>query len=132
VGERNQVAGKRFLEAVVVGYEIGIRMGVIANTGYENRFCGSGNWSSFGATAAVSKLTNLSNEECSNALGICEAHSPMAPMGWMFSGDYSMIKEAIGWGAFTGVSSALLAQRGMTGIFAFADDYEAVINTLGR
>lgn len=131
VSEKDGLSGKKFLEAIAVGYEIAIRMGAVANREHEKRFLGSGNWSSFGATAAVSKLTNLGRDQCTNALGICEAHSPTAPMGWMFSRKYSMIKEAIGWGAFTGVSSALLAKEGMTGIFALGDENQEVMNTLG-
>lgn len=132
VSEKNGLSGKKLIEAMVVGYEIAIRMGVVANIDHTTRFYGSGNWCSFGVTAAVSKLIHLKAEECLNALGICEAHSPMAPMGWMFSGDFSMTKEAIGWGALTGVCSPLLAKEGMTGTFSLADARETIMVTLGR
>ena len=132
VGEKYGLSGKRFLEGIIAGYEVGIRIGIITNREHETRFWGSGNWCSFGVTAAASRLMGLGREKCLNALGICEAHSPMASLDWMFSGNYSMVKEAIGWGTFTGVSSAILAEEGMTGIFSLADDNETIMNTLGR
>ncbi len=133
VGEMHRISGRTFLEAVAIGYEIGIRMGMIVNRTAKTYFWGSGNWVSFGVTAAVSKILNLGKDECMNALGICESHTPMAPMNWMFSGHYSMTKEAIGWGALTGISAALLAGQGMTANVTFAIDKNVeILDTLGK
>jgi len=133
VSEMYSLNGRKLLEAIAIGYEIGIRMGMVMNQAAENRFWGSGNWISFGAAAAVSKLLNLGKDECMNALGICEAHTPMAPMNWMFSGHYAMTKEAIGWGTFTAVSAAFLAKEGMIGNFTLVNsDASGIMNTLGK
>lgn len=131
VGEKAKLNGKSLLEAIVVGYEIAIRMGIIANRHHQAQFIGSGHWTSFGVVAAVAKLMKMGKEKCLNALGICDAHTPKAPMYWMFSGNHSMIKEAIGWGAFTGVSSAMLTNNGMEGTFSIRNDGKEYFDTLG-
>lgn len=132
VSEKAKLSGKSLLEAIVVGYEIAIRMGTIANKHHQAQFIGSGHWTSFGVAAAVVKLMKMGKEKCLNALGICDAHTPKAPMNWMFSGNHSMIKEAIGWGAFTGVTSAMLANNEMGGTFSLCDDDIENFSTLGR
>ncbi|MGD8760873.1 MAG: MmgE/PrpD family protein [Desulfobacteraceae bacterium] len=132
VGEKDKLNGKSLLEAIVVGYEIAIRMGIIANKHHKTRYMGSGNWVSFGVAAAAVKLMKMGKEKCLNALGICDAHTPKAPMEWMFSGSYPMIKEAIGWGAFSGVTSAMLANSGMRGTFSVHNDEKYNLNTLGK
>jgi len=131
VGEKEKLGGKSLLEAIVVGYEIATRMGIIVNKHHKSRFIGSGHWASFGVAAAVVKLMKMGEEKCLNALGICDAHTPKAAMDWMFSGYHPMIKEAIGWGAFTGVTSAMLAQNGMGGTFSICDDDKKKFSTLG-
>lgn len=132
VCEKYNLSGKSLLEAIVVGYEIATRRGIVVNKNHKSEFIGTGNWASLGAAAAAAKLMNLGKEECLNALGICDAHTPKAPMDWMFSGDHSMVKEAIGWSAFTGVTSALLAKSGMKGTFKFCENHREVFSNLGK
>jgi 2-methylcitrate dehydratase PrpD len=132
VGEKEKLNGKSLLQAIVVGYEIATRMGTIANKHHKARYIGSGHWASFGVAAAAVKLMKMEKENCLSALGICDAHTPKAPMEWMFSGDHPMIKEAIGWGAFTGVTSAMLAENGIRGTISFCDNEKKIFNTLGR
>jgi 2-methylcitrate dehydratase PrpD len=131
ISEKYRINGKSLLEAIVVGYEIATRMGIVANKHHKARFIGSGHWASFGVAAAVVKLMKMGKEKCLNALGICDAHTPKAPLEWMFSGSYPMIKEAIGWGAFTGVTSAMLANKGMRGTFSVSKDEKDKFNSLG-
>lgn len=131
VSEKDKLNGKSLLEAIVVGYEIATRMGIIANKHHKARYIGSGHWASFGVAAAAVKLMKMGKEKCLNALGVCDAHTPKAPMDWMFSGNHPMIKEAIGWGAFTGVTSAMLANNGMGGMFSVCDDDKENFRTLG-
>jgi 2-methylcitrate dehydratase PrpD len=132
ISEKENLNGKSLLEAIIIGYEIATRMGIIANKQHKTQFIGSGHWTSFGVAAAVVKLMKMGKEKSLNALGICDAHTPKAPMDWMFSGNHPMIKEAIGWGTFTGVTSAILANNGMKGTFSLCDDYKENFSTLGR
>lgn len=132
IGEMQRLNGKTLLEGIAIGYEIGIRLGMIVNKNSKTCFRGSGSWVSYGVTAAASKLMEMPETKFLAALGICEAYTPMAPMNWMFSGRFAMTKEASGWGALTGISAALLAGRGMTGNFTMInEDNREILSTLG-
>jgi len=112
VAERENAGGKDLIEAVVIGYEVGLRTGyMMAKT--VNYPVVSGTPGTYAAAAATAKLLKLNQKEIVDALGISEAHSP-----W-YRGEafypVSMTKEAMGWGAITGVSAALLAMEGFGG-----------------
>ena len=112
--EKVGAGGKELLQAMVVGYEISIRAGRCWHDLYEiYHSCGS--WGSVGCSAAAAHLLQLTDEQIDSALGIAEYHAPTAPM---MRDIYSptMVKHAIGWGAMNGVSSALLASGGYTGM----------------
>jgi 2-methylcitrate dehydratase PrpD len=68
-----------------------------------------------------------------NALGIAEYHSPNAPMMRDIYNP-TMVKHAIGWGAMNGVTSALLAQSGYTGMPSLLgmDKYKDWVSDLGE
>ena len=135
VGERVKVSGKRLLEAIIVGYEVGIRAGMCLNRDHENTYYGSGTWGIFGSTAAASKILGLGRDESLNALGISEIHAPLALiMGWINLRKPPEVKEGIGWASFTGLASALLSQKGMIGSFSLhnRDPEETLTLGLGR
>lgn len=112
--EKVGAGGKELLEALVVGYEISIRAGRCWHDLYETyHSCGS--WGSVGCAAAAAHLFQLSHEQVDNALGIAEYHAPNAPMMRDIYNP-TMVKHAIGWGAMNGVTSALLAKDGYTGM----------------
>jgi 2-methylcitrate dehydratase PrpD len=124
-------SGSELLEALVIGYEVAIRAGLILHSTYRTFHC-SGNWGSVGAAASTAKLLRLRNNEVHHALGIAEYHAPMAPV--MRDVDSpAMVKAAIGWGSMGGVSAALLAQRGFTGIPSLLGSagHEELVATLG-
>jgi 2-methylcitrate dehydratase PrpD len=75
----------------------------------------SGSWGALGAAAACSRLLGLSEEALGHALGLAEYHAPIALMSRAVT-DPAMTKDALGWGAFIGVSSALLAASGYTAL----------------
>ncbi|MGH3095745.1 MAG: MmgE/PrpD family protein [Streptosporangiales bacterium] len=110
--ERTGASGARFLAAVVAGYEIGLRTGLLVHQEYAY-YHGTGSWGAAGAAAAVAALRELNAETCSVALGIAEFHAPMTPE--MHSVDHpSMLKDGIGWGAFNGYTAVDLAVAGVT------------------
>jgi len=114
VAEKTGANGKELLEALVVGYEISIRAGRCWHDLHEiYQSCGS--WGSLGCAAAATHLLKLDLRQISNALGIAEYHSPNAPMMRDIYNP-TMVKHAISWGAMNGVTSALLAQKGYTGM----------------
>jgi 2-methylcitrate dehydratase PrpD len=132
VAEKTGANGKELLEALVVGYEVSIRAGRCWHDLHEvYQSCGS--WGSLGCTAAAAHLLKLDITQISNALGIAEYHSPNAPMMRDIYNP-TMVKHAICWGAMNGVTSALLAQDGYTGMPSLLgmDKYKDWVSDLGE
>ncbi len=127
-----RVTGKQFLTALVVGYEVAIRAGVIRHATYEI-YHSSGSWGAIGGTAAAGKLLKLSRERLCHALGAAEYHAPIAPM--MKCIDLpGMGKDSVGWGCMVAMMSVIMADKGFTGINPIFDDSpeEEWINSLGK
>jgi len=114
VSEKIGVTGRQFLEALIIGYEIGIRAGEILHFHY-GFYHGSGSWGAIGSAAGAAKLLGLSRLKAKNALGIAEAYAPLIPEIRAVEYPAMAPKDGIAWGAMVGISAALLAQRGFTG-----------------
>jgi len=127
-----KVNGKQFMEALVAGYEVGLRCGLAINSG--ETYYGSGNWVTFGATAAVGHLMGLNAREMEQALGITEVQTPSCQlMGWIEDRRIPTVKEGMGWSAATGLNAAMMARVGITGtltLFRGKEDL-AKVNTCG-
>ncbi|MFN8456513.1 MAG: MmgE/PrpD family protein [Anaerolineae bacterium] len=129
---RGSVSGQEFLTAFIVGYEIGIRAGLIRHALYQT-YHSSGSWGAIAAAAATGKVLGLEAEVLRHALGTAEYHAPIAPM--MKGIDTpSMGKDSTGWGAMVGLASTLLARRGFTGVEPLFSDTPnpAWVYSLGR
>jgi 2-methylcitrate dehydratase PrpD len=100
------------MTAMVVGYEVAIRAGISQHAN-STEYSASGSWGSLGAAAAVSRMLELDTKTAQRALSLAEYHSPIAPMMRSLSAP-AMTKDATGWGALIGTSSALLADAGFT------------------
>ncbi len=124
-------SGTELLAALVVGYEIGIRAGLIRHATYPC-YHASGSWGAVAGAAAAAKILQLEAGPLANAMGAAEYHAPIAPM---MKGIQTpcMGKDGIGWGAMTAMMSVLMARAGFTGIEPlFADTPEPEwINGLG-
>lgn len=83
--------------------------------------------------AVVSKLLGFNRAQILNGLGIAEFDGTISTMmRGMETG--SMVKDAIGWGAFTGITSAQLAQKRFTGTPSLLglEEYNRPMETLGK
>jgi 2-methylcitrate dehydratase PrpD len=107
---------RSLMEAVTVGYEIAIRAGVRQHQ-READYHASGSWGSLGAAAAAGRLLGLDAEQLGHALGLAEYHAPIALIMRSVA-DPAMTKDACGWGAHLGITSAMLAGRGYTALAA--------------
>lgn len=105
---------EELLVAIVVGYEIAIRAGIRQHA-RSPEYHASGSWGSLGAAAAAARLFALGPARTRHALGLAEYHAPIALIMRSVD-DPAMTKDATGWGAFLGTSSALLAQAGFTAL----------------
>ncbi|MBI2847113.1 MAG: MmgE/PrpD family protein [Chloroflexi bacterium] len=135
IGERENATGKRFLEAVVAGYEVQIRANWMFRTSPKHPAQhGAGAPGSYGVAAAASKILGLDEEGVFNALSIAAAHAPIAE-AWVIPATGPMTKECIGWGGHTGILAALLARKGFTGSMTILEDQQAdgaMLETLGK
>lgn len=109
VAEREKAAGKKFIEAVVAGYEV-----ELATAWAIGESVLAGRTGTYGAAAAAAKLLGLTRNETLHTLCIAEAHCPSPTYAFIWHRT-DMTKEAPAWAAMTGVSAALLAQAGFRG-----------------
>jgi 2-methylcitrate dehydratase PrpD len=114
VGEVLGSSGSRVLEAVIAGYEVTTRLGLLTPTAFHMRgFHPTSVVGVFGATVTAGKLLGLSEEQLVNALGIA---------GSMSSGILQAIPEGVrlkplhpGIASMNGILAALLAREGLKG-----------------
>ncbi|NLC11651.1 MAG: MmgE/PrpD family protein [Firmicutes bacterium] len=115
VAQENALTYKDLLLAIVIGYEVMIRIAKSINFLNHRRLgwhatatCGS-----FGAAAAAAKLLRLDASMFTWALGICGSRTGGT---WAFSADNAMSKRLHpGQAARDGLTSAYLAKHGITG-----------------
>ncbi|MFD1413363.1 MmgE/PrpD family protein [Oceanobacillus jeddahense] len=106
--------GKDFITAIVTGYEVGIRCGIVMNSNHGQLFYGSGGWALFGSASGLAKMKSLTGITLENALTIGEVYGPTAQCGKSIAAG-SMTKESVGWGAVTAFMGVSLAEHGFTG-----------------
>ena len=107
-------SGAEFLTALAVGYEVGIRAGLIRHA-LTPTYHASGSWGALAGVAAAGKILGLDAHVLRQALGTAEYHAPIAPMMKGIETP-SMGKDGIGWGCLVAISSLMMAQQGFTGI----------------
>lgn len=117
---KDNITGKQFLSALVCGYEVGIRAGLIRHASYET-YHSSGSWGAIAGAAVTGKLMGLSRKKLSHALGAAEYHAPIAPMMKCIDVP-GMGKDSIGWGCLVAMMSAIMADQGFTGVNPIFDD----------
>ncbi len=114
VAEATEATVEEYLTAVVIGYEVALRAGLLLHS-RSGDYHGSGSWGAVGAAAASARLLCLDANRTKHALGLAEYHAPLAPIMRSVA-EPAMTKDACGWGAMLGVSSAHLAARGYTAL----------------
>jgi aconitate decarboxylase len=114
VAESRQCTGRQFLEALVAGYEIGVRIGKGIGTSHLRRgYHPTGTHGTFAAAAAAGKLLGLGRKTMAHALGIAGTQAA----GLMAAQYSAMVKRMhAGRASQSGVYAAFLAEMGLTGI----------------
>ncbi|MEO8697901.1 MAG: MmgE/PrpD family protein, partial [Acidimicrobiales bacterium] len=120
LAEARGATGRDVLVAMVAGVEVGGRVGAsIAKSHFRAGFHPQGTVGTFAAGAAAGRITGADVEQMINTLGTAGSQAA----GLMAAQEGSMVKRLhSGRAAQSGVYSALLAERGFTGI---ADVLEA-------
>ncbi len=111
--DQNATAGE-FLAAVVLGFEVAVRAGIALHA-RDSSYHGAGTWGSLGAAASAASLYRADSETFKTALGLAEYQAPVAPILRSVANP-AMTKDAIGWAAMVGCSSAMLASAGFSAL----------------
>jgi len=113
--EEHGLSGKRFVEAIVAGFEVACRLAEALQPAVTNArgFHPTGTCGVVGAAAAAGKLLALNETQFTSAIGIaCSQASGLLE----FVSDGSWTKRFhAGWAAHGGLTAAGLAKHGMTG-----------------
>ena len=115
LAEELGAAPTALLEAIVMGYEVTMRVGNALNpaSAYARGFHPTGVAGVFGATMAAGHLLELDVAELTNALGIA---GTLAAGSLQYLADGAWTKRLNpGWAAHSGITAAHLAQAGFTG-----------------
>jgi 2-methylcitrate dehydratase PrpD len=111
------VNGKRFMTALILGVDIICRlsMGISRPLSWiRTATCGS-----FGAAATVGKILGLNHEQMTNALGVAYSQTAGNAQGLL---EGRLVKRMQpGFAAQAGLTSAFLAERGITGSHQFLE-----------
>ncbi|MBZ9676245.1 MmgE/PrpD family protein [Mesorhizobium sp. ES1-1] len=107
------LSGPEALASLVVGYEVAGRAGIALHATVSD-YHTSGAWNALGVAALAARLRRLSDGQFREALGIAEYHGPRSQMMREIATP-TMLHDGSGIGALTGLSAAVLAERGFTG-----------------
>lgn len=111
--ERHRASGPRLLAAIVVGYEVCVRVGEAAGPSHHATWYSTGTCGAFGAAAAAGKVLGLDDVEMSWALGNA---GTQASGLWQFREDGAMSRPLhAAKAAMNGLLAALMAKRGFSG-----------------
>ncbi|MBR4447499.1 MmgE/PrpD family protein [Methanobrevibacter sp.] len=129
ISEAYDLTGREFIEAVMVGYEIGILLGKIVNPEHRNKgFHTTGTIGTFVAGSVASKLLKLDENQILNALGLCGTQA-----AGLLESDHggSMGKSLhVGKAVYNGILSAYLARNGFTGSGTIFEGNEGFLKTM--
>jgi len=113
IAQQRHASGELLLRAVIAGYELSTRIGVVVQPTHYNFWHTTGTVGTFGAAAAVATVSCLDAERCAHAL---------ATSGTLAAGlqqafrSHSMSKPIhSGHAAETGLLAAVAAEHGVTG-----------------
>jgi 2-methylcitrate dehydratase PrpD len=108
-------AGKKFIEAVVLGYEVMVRLGraLGAENSYKRGFHPTGICGPFGSSVAASKILGLGEKGLLSALGIAGSQAA-GSMEYLAQGAWTK-RFHPGWAAHSGMIAAQLARKGFRG-----------------
>ncbi len=121
LGEKRNISGKDFISAVLLGYDIGNRIGRAVQPTYARlqQVWFTGTWQTFGSVSAAAKILGLDLDKTLNAYGIAGATAPLAStQKWGFEAEerpVHWVKEPTGWPSWTGLMAAELASNGFIG-----------------
>lgn len=114
VAQEVQASGLELLAAIIIGYEIGVRIAGARDFALLDTLS-TGRWCAYGAAAAGAWLGRLPKEQVAEALAIAGVQAPGLSAAGYSSVMGNQVKEGIPWSTFTGLAALHLAANGFTG-----------------
>lgn len=124
-GEELGATRDLILRAIIVGYEIAVRVGAAEQRPSYH----SANYTGFGVTATIAVLRGLKPEAIAHALGIVAYFGPRVSDLTLSREMGNNVKESMPWSVVAGMMSAELAAAGFTGIRDALDIEERIDST---
>jgi 2-methylcitrate dehydratase len=113
IGERVRASGADVLTAIVLGYELCMKLAEITGNSRKG-WAGTATLGQFAAPLVAGKLLGLSRRQLAEAVSISGAHN--VSLAVTYALPVSMMKDALNaFAAQSGVQAALMAARGFTG-----------------
>jgi len=127
-GEMAGASGKNFILAVVLGYEVMVRLGSALGpeNSYKRGFHPTGTCGTFGSSVAAAKMLGLKEEKILNALGISGSQAA-GSMEYLAQGAWTKPFHA-GWAAHSGMVAALLSRKGFKGPSSILEGRDGFLN----
>ena len=117
IGEAQKSSGFDILHAIILGFEVGSRIGLYSWPSPEKaRTYFPSTWQVFNAVTVAGKLLKLGKKEMYHALGLAGTVPPLpVDMQKFVQRPIGFGKNVFGWTTFTGVFWTLMAQKGVEG-----------------
>ncbi len=114
VGEYVGASGREMMAAIVVGWEVIVRLALAAKGRFHDvGYHGTGIVAPFAAVCVAARLMKLSNDTLVNALGICGSQAAALQE---FLRDGSWVKKIHpGWAGHSAIYALMMAREGFTG-----------------
>ena len=128
--ERDHRTGKDFITAIVLGYEIEMRLCEFAIPGIRERGWHHATLTAFAAPIVAGWMLGLPWQQIQHAIGIAACHH--CTLGGAVAGKLTMMKNTVDpMATQAGVEAAMLAKRGYTGPEGAIDGKEGLMHCLG-
>ncbi len=142
--EKTGASGKDLITAIVVGYEVGIRIAEAMTPAHYNFWHTTGTCGTFAAAIAAGKVMNLNEEQLIHALGhagtqaagLMELH--YSPEGMMSkplhaskAAQNGLFSAMLAGGGYTSTKTILSGEKGFLRVFAPKAKLEKIVEALG-
>ena len=142
--EKTGASGKDLITAIVVGYEVGIRIAEAMTPSHYNFWHTTGTCGTFAAAIAAGKVMNLDEEQLIHALGhagtqaagLMELHYSSEgmmskPLHASKAAQNGLFSAMLARGGYTSTQTILSGEKGFLRVFAPKAKLEKIVETLG-
>ncbi len=130
VGERENRSGKDLILAIVIAYELEMRIMEAAFPGVRELGLHHATLTQFVSPVVAGKMLGMNAEQITNAIGICGSHN--TTLGAVTAGTLTMMKNTVDpMATEAGVFAALIAQKGYKGPTLIFEGREGLFEAIG-